>query len=189
MAMDLRMLAGLCCLPLAAAGADRLFGVKPGLWEISHESQSAGVPPIPPDVLAKLPPEQRARMEAALKARGAPGASGGGDPKIRRECITEDQLEDPFRPDDRPDAHCTHTIVSRSSSAAEIHLECTDTSHPGTTMNGTFHWHAPDKETMSGSFVMNMSDGQHTMTTTVQLNGKWLGSDCGSVKPHVRKHD
>jgi hypothetical protein len=186
MAMALRVIAALCCLPLAAAGAAQPFGVKPGLWEITHQSESSGVPPIPEDALAKLPPERRARMEAALKARAA---QGGGDARSRRECITREQLEDPFRPDDRPDAHCTHTTVSRSSSAAEIHLLCKDPAHPGTTMNGTFNWQAANSETMSGKIVMNMSDGQHTMTTTVRLSGKWLGADCGSVKPHVREHE
>jgi hypothetical protein len=186
MAMDLRVPAALCCLPLAAAGAAQPFGVKPGLWEITHKSESSGVPPIQEDVLAKMPPERRARMEAALKTRAA---QGGGDARSRRECITLEQLKDPFRADDKPDARCTHTIVSRSSSAAEIHLECKDPGHPGTTMNGTFHWQAANSETMSGNIIMNMSDGQHTMTTTVRLSGKWLGADCGAVKPHVREHE
>jgi hypothetical protein len=189
MAMALRVIAALCCLPLAAAGAAGAaepFGVKPGLWEISHESRTTGLAPIPEGGPATMPPEQRARQAAAQKARPA---LGDGNARSRRECITLEQLEDPFRPDDRPDAHCTHRIVSRSSAAAEMHLECKDTGHPGTTMNGTFHWQAVNSETMSGRLVMNVADGQHTMTTTVRLSGKWLGADCGRVKPHVREHE
>src|SRR5437016_3699866 len=41
--------------------------IKPGLWEVSHHPQVTGQVPIPEEQLAKLTPEQRARMEAALK--------------------------------------------------------------------------------------------------------------------------
>jgi uncharacterized protein DUF3617 len=187
MAMALRTIAAFCCLPLAAAGAAQPFGVKPGLWEISHESRSTGLAPIPKGGPVNMPPEQRARQAAAQKGR--PARSGDGNARSRRECITLEQLEDPFRPDDRPDAHCTHRIVSRSSAAADMHLECKDTRHSGATMNGTFHWQAVNSETMSGNLVMNVADGQHTMTTTVRLSGKWLGADCGRVKPHVRERE
>jgi len=40
------------------------LNVKTGLWEMTV--QLHGLPPIPNDALARLPPAQRAKMEAML---------------------------------------------------------------------------------------------------------------------------
>ena len=63
------------------------------------------MPAIPPDVHAKLPPEQRARMEAMMK----------GGPIVQKECITKEKLEkhSAFNVN-RPE--CTRTVVSYTGS-------------------------------------------------------------------------
>ena len=53
---------------------------------VTHSmSGMPAIPNIPPDVLAKMPPEQRARVEAAMK--------GGPSTDVRKECITKEKLE------------------------------------------------------------------------------------------------
>jgi len=63
------------------------FNLKTGAWEMTPTSVITGTL-IPPDVLAKLPPERRARLEQAMQARS-------GQPKIRtsRSRITQRDLD------------------------------------------------------------------------------------------------
>ena len=35
------------------------LNVQPGLWETTSVTERSGMPPIPADALAKMPPEQR----------------------------------------------------------------------------------------------------------------------------------
>ena len=48
--------------------ADKLtpLNIKEGLWEMTVTHSMTGMPAIPPETLAKMPPEQRARIEAAM---------------------------------------------------------------------------------------------------------------------------
>lgn len=49
----------IAALPAPAADNTPLK-VKPGLWEMTSDSERSGAPPIPPEALAKMSPEQRA---------------------------------------------------------------------------------------------------------------------------------
>ena len=58
----------------ASAGlwaADRYqpLDVKTGLWEVTTTVSTSGQMPIPPDLLAKLTPEQRAKFEQQMSGR------------------------------------------------------------------------------------------------------------------------
>jgi hypothetical protein len=66
--------------------------IKPGLWEVSNTPQVSGEMPIPEEQLAKLTPEQRARMEAAMKAAMA----SGGKPHVYKECMTPEKIAGGF---------------------------------------------------------------------------------------------
>jgi len=39
------------------------------------------------------------------------------------------------------------------------------------------------------SAVARGANGTHTMTHRTKLTGKWLGADCGDVKPHGSQAD
>jgi hypothetical protein len=36
---------------------------------------------------------------------------------------------------------------------------------------------------MTGKMTMNMNEGGPAAHMTTDINGRWLGADCGSVKP------
>ncbi|HEY1242524.1 MAG TPA: hypothetical protein VGF16_18310, partial [Bryobacteraceae bacterium] len=80
--------------PLASWGADdfKPMDVKTGLWESTMTNQMSGQMPIPAEALAKLTPEQRARIEQAMKAR----ASQGPKTSTNRSCVTKEQLNKPM---------------------------------------------------------------------------------------------
>jgi len=179
----LRLAAAACLLPALALAADRP-PLKLGLWEIAFESQ--GGPPMPAgampalsaDQLARLPPEARARIEA-LQA----GRSGGGGHTVK-QCLTAKSLDRAFQNDDERMKKCTHTIVTQTASAVEVHFECPSMGPNGNAnSHGTLKWTMLNPETTKGSLEMVIDFGRGPMTHTTEFNGKWVSSDCGDVKP------
>ena len=106
---------------LTARGADTItpLNVKPGLWEMSVTHSMSGKLPISEDKLAKMTPEQRAQLEAAM------GQGGLGAPAtdVHKECVTKEKLEkDRAFGTDRKG--CTRTIVNSSRTKLEAKLHC-----------------------------------------------------------------
>jgi hypothetical protein len=155
--------------------ADKLqpLDIKMGLWETSMTHATAGMPQIPPEALAKLTPEQRARMEQMMKNRsGAPGTT------TTKSCITKEKLEKDmaFR-DER--TQCTRTVLSSSSSGFEMKLHCGE---KDSTSDGTFKLDVINSESVKGAFHMVVSGGDHPMNIDNTFTGRYLGSACGDVK-------
>ena len=150
--------------------------VKTGLWEttMTHSPISGmGMPNIPPDVLAKLTPEQRARMEDMMKNKGA-----GSKTTTVKSCITKEKLEKrlAFR-DERNE--CTHTVVSSSSKGFEVKVHC---AQKDSTSDGTFKLDVIDSENVKGALHMVVSGSDHPMTIDNSFAGHYLGPACGDVK-------
>lgn len=169
---------GLLLVPLAAPAADRI-AAKAGLWEFTHQNANSGVPPIPAEVLAKMPPETLAKLQAQMQHPAA---------RTNRSCITEQDLDRGFNPDDRPNNACKNTVVSHSSTGLEIAVDCTDPGKEHGTAHGTVKFKATSPESMSGTVDMTIAVGDKTMTHHSDISGRWLGADCGDVKPS-RKQD
>jgi hypothetical protein len=161
--------AGTMAASTMAAGAT--LDIKTGLWEVTSTGETTGVPPIPPEVLARMTPEQRAQMQAAMGLASKPDVS--------RSCITEKTLQRGLDFGERERPNCRRTMLNSTSRQIDVRMECTGRE----TMNGTFHFEAVDRQTMSGGINMAVTNGANTMTMKRTMHGKWLGSDCGSVKP------
>ena len=69
-----------------SAGAES-FNAKPGAWELNFTTLTTGML-IPPDVLAKMPPEQRAKIEQSMQAR-----SGKPRTHASKTCVTQEDLD------------------------------------------------------------------------------------------------
>jgi hypothetical protein len=61
----------------------------------------------------------------------------------------------------------------------EMRLQCSGE----TRGNGTYRFEAVSREEVRGIMTMTVSSGSDTMTMKRVMNGRWLGSDCGNVKP------
>jgi hypothetical protein len=156
-----------CVAPLALA-ADKL-DVKPGLWEITSTHQISGIPPMPKEWQDKVTPEQRAAMETAFKKE----TEKGPQTDTERECITKQESEQPFDVGDSKD--CTQTVVRTTRTTQEVRLSCTG-EYKGT---GVLRITTPTPETMSGSLDLQLGDAKDAMKVKSQLQGRWLGPDCG----------
>src|SRR5208337_3517018 len=107
-----------CSLILWAADDIAPLNVREGLWEVTVTRSMTGMPAtptIPPETLAKMPPEQRARIEAMMK--------GGSSTDVRKECVTKEKLEkhSAFSAN-RGD--CTRTVVNSTGSKLEVKFHC-----------------------------------------------------------------
>jgi hypothetical protein len=119
-----------------------------------------------------MSPEQRARVEAALKARGGQPAHTN----TYKSCLTKDQLQKtPFA----DKQNCTETLISSSAQEAEVSFECTMEEAKG---SGTMKIEVQSDESVQGSGHGTVTMGGHTMNTDWKMTGKWIQSSCGDVQ-------
>ncbi|MGB9093622.1 MAG: DUF3617 domain-containing protein [Gallionella sp.] len=168
--MKANQLAVFLALAVASTAAyPEPLDVKTGLWEVTTTTAMSGMPPID---YSGMPPEQRARIEAAMKARQAMGARV----HVRKSCVTREQLaKEPFQDEDTES--CTHTVISSTRTRLHAKLHCTDPRR-----DGDFMMEALSRERIKGTVQMNASDEHNAMAVRVSIAGKWLGSACGDVK-------
>jgi hypothetical protein len=167
------------CLGTAAAlpalAADNTpLNVKPGLWEMTSDSEHSGTPPIPPEALATLTPEQRAKLEAAMQQ------SMGPQHRVMKHCVTQADIDKGFGEiEQMGHGKCTQKVASSTSTLRAGTFSCTGAE----TMSGTYRFEAPSPEAMVAHWDMTMSNGDKSMQMKSVTQGKWLGADCGDLKP------
>jgi hypothetical protein len=151
------------------------LNIKPGLWEQTLNSTVAGEMPIPAEMLNRLTPEQRARMEERMKANSAAHARTTTD----KHCISKEDLQkNKFLNLDRS-KECTPTITASTSTSAKGKMSCES---EGMKMTGALEILAPDSEHVNGSWHATTNGGGHTMNVDSTFTSTWLGSSCGNVK-------
>lgn len=182
-------LAALAC----SAGAQTL---KPGLWEVTNQMQT-GSGHAGPDMsqmqqqMAGMPPEQRRMMEemmakqgvrpapAGPNARGAAGGHGRGAGGMSvKVCLTPEMVQKNELPAQQGD--CQTTQQSRSGNTMKMAFACTN---PPSTGEGQVIFKSPEAYSMKmvvSSQVQGKAEKMH-----MDGAGKWLGPDCGNVKPIV----
>ncbi len=149
------------------------LNVKTGEWEVTMTGESTGQLPIPQAMLDKLTPEQRAKMEAAMKARGGPGAR----PTVHKSCLRKEKLDKPFG-DNEERKSCKQTIVTSSGTKQEIHMEC---AQGGGQQTGTLKLEAVDSSTVKGVMQMTASSEGRSMNMNYDFSAKWLGPVCSET--------
>ena len=144
--------------------------VKPGQWETTTTGQMTGMPAIPPEVLARLTPEQRAKMESAMGARGA-------KPIVSTSCKTKETLQQAWNTGQAALKACTWAVTTSTSSKQEIRIDCNQN---GTKSGGTVKVEAIDSEHIRGAIQMTAAESNdgHTMGMNYTFTSKWLGAAC-----------
>jgi hypothetical protein len=151
--------------------------IKPGLWEVSTTPQVSGQMPIPDEQLAKMTPEQRAKMEAAMKSYMANSAK----PRVYKDCMTPEKIAKGFDVDRQgEDSSCKRKVLSSSTSELTLHDECNRSAEQTVS---DVHFEIKGGTQMSGKInVVNTSSSGKTFTFKAAIQGKWLSASCGSVK-------
>ncbi|MGE5337957.1 MAG: DUF3617 domain-containing protein [Gemmatimonadota bacterium] len=162
---------------LSFGASAQTLNAKLGLWEVTSTTESSGRPPIPPEMLARLSPEQRAKMEAAIEAHQAKGPQT----TTHKACYTEKDRERAFQgQDDDGQRSCKRTIVSQSARRMQVRLDCTGASMGAA--NGMFTVDAITPENVKGTVDMKVVRGDRTMNVKSSFSARWLGADCGEYK-------
>jgi hypothetical protein len=162
------------CSAAVAADAVQPLDVKTGLWETTVNMDRTGAPPIPPEVLARLTPEQRAKFEERMKSAAGQGAK----PVLHKHCLTKEELNKPLSFGSAEQA-CQRTIMTSSGSKQEIRVECAKATMKS---SGTVRVEAVDSENVKGATQMTMTDGTRTMTIKSTFTSKWIGPVCTDEK-------
>src|SRR5215470_4183223 len=172
--MKFRMLPALlslASLSLWAADTLKPLDVKTGQWESTYATQTAGPPPIPPEILAKMTPEQRARLEERAKGLG------GGGKKVTKHCFKKEDLDKAlsFGPENKS---CTRTLVTSNAHKQELQIEC-NSEHAKS--GGTIVLEAVDSEHVKGNVHISMTSASgKPWDIDTTFTAKWIGPSCTS---------
>ncbi len=160
---------------MACWAADQTFDIKPGLWDIANTLQMSGAPPIPN--LDQMTPEQRARVEAAMKQMS-------GHTTTVKSCITKEGIEQAIAKASSTKTNtCAPKLVGASSSKVQLHIDCSqEKSDSKTTGDVTIERKDSDHFTGAGAMKTTGANGR-AMDMKWSMTGTFVSSDCGNVKP------
>ena len=169
---------GVSCLPLLVAAAPPLPPVKPGLWEVKMSQLDANGKEMPSPAnaaMARMTPEARARMAEMMKGRGVVMPDENGAMKV---CMSKESFDSGAWQQMAGDTGCTTSYSSTTSSTWKWHTACPSLKSESDG-ESTFTGSTAYKTKVVSTSTIN---GQ-ARTTTRLMDGKWLGADCGGVKP------
>ena len=178
-------LALLACATLLASLAAHAQNMKPGLWEITNQMQ--GTPGSKADAamaqmqkqMASMSPEQRKMVEDMMAKKGMQMSAAPGGGMAVKVCISPEMAaRNEVAPQQQ--GSCTHTASPRSGKTQKFSFVCTQ---PPSRGEGEVTLTSPEAYAMKMTTTATVKGKEETMD--MQAQGKWLGSDCGSVKPLV----
>ena len=173
---------GLIATPAAAQT------MKPGLWEINNKmggsgdtgAKMAAAQAEMQKQMAAMPPEQRKQMEKMMAQQGvnmAPSGAGGG--MAVRVCITKEMAA---RNETPTQGDCKQEQLQKSGNTTKFKFTC---SKPPSSGEGEVTMNNPESYTMKMKMTSQEKGKPEQMTMDAQ--GKFVSSDCGSVKPIASK--
>lgn len=164
---------GVACTAFAASAQN----LKPGLWEVQHKMK--GNPEMERQLeearkqMAAMPPEQRKQMEAMMASRGVQMGVGGHSVRM---CLTKEMVERNEIPAQQGD--CKMTNQQRTGNTLKVAFTCTN---PPSSGESQMTINSPESYTMKTTATSSIEGRVERMS--VEGAGKWLGADCGSLKP------
>ena len=182
MKLTIAVAAVLLATSAATASAQTM---KPGLWEIATQMQGgsgemAGAMAQAQKQMESMPPEQRKMMQDMMAKQGVQtGASGGGGMTVKI-CMTQemvDRNEVSARQGANP-GDCTHTNSPRVGNTMKFSFVCTK---PPSSGEGQVTFTSPEAYSMKMTTTGTMRGKPEKME--MQTAGRWLGANCGTVKP------
>ena len=158
--------------------------LKPGLWEITNKMQT-GSGQMEAQMaqmqqqMASMPPEQRKMVEEMMAQRGMKVGGGAGGGMTLKVCMTKEMVErNEGLAQQRGD--CQTTQQSRTGNTMKMAFTCTN---PPSSGEGQVVFTSPEAYSMK--MLVNTTVQGKPEKINMEGGGKWLGADCGSVKPMV----
>lgn len=159
----------------ASAGENPIAGltIKPGLWEIQHKTAVNGQQlPDMQQIMASVPPGMRGQVEDMMKQNGA-----GLTEKGLTVCVTPEQIAKAEFAND-PKGHCQTVDVKRAGNKLTVKMRCDDPKGEGETEVTQI-----DPEKWTSITHMTVEQQGQPQAIKSEATGKWLGANCGTIKP------
>ena len=149
--------------------------LKPGLWETTSHSQAQGQLPIPQADLQKMTPQQRAAVAKMEERNKQPRTM------VTKGCLTKEKLEKDENAflSGRPGMKCTSKLSRHTSTSIAGSRHCTGGSSEETE---NFAFEVRDREHVTGTVSITISDGGRTMSSKGNLSSRWVGASCGNIR-------
>ena len=176
-------------LALATAWTPNAFAqqvpIKPGLWQfdmkLSDEGRSnplAGHLARMRSQMASMPPAQRQEMEKMLAQMSAGGTEITGDGLRTRQCLTKEDIARYDVLGKKGLDGCT-TKSAPVPGGAKLSMQC---AQPPMKVDASVKYQSDTAYTFESTAVLRDGEGNQ-QTQKSSGAGKWLGSDCGKIKP------
>lgn len=154
--------------------------IKPGLWEITNkvDSNNGELGAAMADMqkqMAAMSPEERKTMEQMMAKHGVQMGGAGNGAMRTKMCITPEMA----KKNDvmiQQQGECTSTRSPAVGGKMKFSFTC---KNPRTNGEGEVAFSGDTSYQMK----MRMVSGPKNETMTMDGSGKWLGADCGNVKP------
>jgi len=168
-----------CSLTAAFAQSAPSPKVEPGLWEISIalKSQSGKAEAAMKQAqayISQLAPDQRKAVEDMMASQGV---QLGDKTSTMKACISKEDAERGEIPQQAGD--CTQQVLERGARSMKVKFSCT--TNPPARGEAVVNFQSSTAYT-STAVVDTEVIGQPERVN-VDQTGRWLGADCGSVKP------
>jgi hypothetical protein len=174
------ILAAFAAAALACGAVQAQTALKPGLWQVQMRM------PSDPEFdkamaemrkeFASMSPDERKQMEAAMGKQGVQLAAGDKGGTASRFCMSREQAE--RREVTGTKGDCTVTRQSRSGSTYTSSFTCTN---PRSTGESVVTYAGAEAYTSRLTMVSEQAGKKDK--TVIESQAKWLGSDCGNLKP------
>jgi hypothetical protein len=161
--------------------------LKPGLWEqkLTMKSTSGDMEKQMAAFqaeMAKLPPEQRKMAEQMMAQQGMQMGSmgGGGVPTVVKICLSPQQAAQ--LDIGTAEKGCTQKVTQRGTSNFKASFSCSgpppSSGESEITLQGNSGY--------TGRSVVTIQEKGKPERVTMDLSGRWLSADCGTLKPIQR---
>lgn len=159
--------------------------MKPGLWEIATQMQGGsgempGAMAQAQKQMESMPPEQRKMVQDMMAKQGVQmGASGGGGMTVKI-CMTQEMVDrnEVSARQSTSQNDCTHTNSPRVGNTMKFSFVC---AKPPSSGEGQVTFNSPEAYSMKMTTTGTLRGKPEKME--MQTAGRWLGSNCGTVKP------
>jgi hypothetical protein len=175
-----RIALSLCALAFAAAAQPALAqAFKPGLWETNNK-MGAGSGKLQEAMamvqqhLATMDPEQRKRIDGMMARQGVVISNDG---VIAKMCITPEMAAKQQLPIQQH-GNCSYQHAPAVGNTMAFSFSCTN---PQASGEGNATFAGPTAYTSNMRVTTNATGASETVN--IDSSGRWLGADCGAVKP------
>jgi hypothetical protein len=153
---------------------------KPGLWEVTSKMSSPTNPQMAKQMeeaqkmMASMPAAQRKQMEEMMAKQGVNMSFGAGGATTIKVCVSPEMAS---RPPMEQRQGCTYKF-SQSGATHNFSFQCANP--PG---DGEGQMTFANADSYTGKMRVNTMQGGKKETMDMQTTGKFLGANCGAIKP------